>query len=438
MKRHPKSTSSSRSTTKPGKASARTPAGYLRVAEHGYGRIAVVPKEDAELTRVGFGTPMGELLRRYWQPVALSAELADLPKAVRILGEDLVAFRDKSGRVGVLDAHCVHRGTSLEYGRIEEDGIRCCYHGWKFAPDGRCLEMPAEPPTSRFKDKVCQPGYPALEYGGLVFAYMGPPDRVPELPRYDCLHQEGTVLSAYRNFSRGIVAGCNWLQIQENVMDPVHTAFLHALNNRVHFTDVYKTLPELDFGETPMGMKYVRTARLPNGRTFVRVQEILMPNVRVVSETQVGGEPMTEHARVVGWWVPVDDTHTVGFHLEALRVENGRPVPSSLATAHVGRSTMMGDARTSYEDTQRDPDDLEAQVSQRPIAIHALERKGTTDRGVIMCRKLLRRALRDMAAGRDPQGIIRDPAQRVIQVVSGNTVIAAPHETVTAGSSPSP
>ena len=135
-------------------------------------------------------------------------------------------------------------------------------------------------------------------------------------------------------------------------MDPVHTAFLHALNNRVHFTDVYKTLPELDFGETPMGMKYVRTARLPNGRTFVRVQEIVMPNVRVVSETQVGGEPMSERARVVGWWVPVDDTHTVGFHLEALRIENGRPVPPSLATAHPGRSTMMGEARTSYEDTQ--------------------------------------------------------------------------------------
>ena len=157
--------------------------------------------------------------------------------------------------------------------------------------------MPAEPPSSRFKDKVCQPGYPALEYGGLVFAYMGPPDLLPELPRYDGLHQEGTVLSAYRNFSRGIVPECNWLQIQENVMDPVHTAFLHALNNRVHFTDVYKTLPELDFGETPMGMKYVRTARLPNGRTFVRVQEIVMPNVRVVSETQVGGEPMSERAR---------------------------------------------------------------------------------------------------------------------------------------------
>jgi hypothetical protein len=215
-------------------------------------------------------------------------------------------------------------------------------------------------------------------------------------------------------------------------MDPVHTAFLHALNNRVHFTDVYKTLPELDFEETPLGMKYMRTARLPNGRTFVRVQEIIMPNVRVVSETQVSGEPINERARVVGWWVPVDDTHTIGFHLEALRIENGRVVPSSLATAPVGRSTMMGEPRRTYEETQRDPDDLEAQVSQRPIAIHALERKGTTDRGVIMCRKILRRALRDIAAGRDPQGIIRDPARRVIEVMSGNRVIAAPQESATA------
>ena len=415
--------------TRPNAAGARVEC--PTVVEHGYGRIGVVPKEDAELTRVGLGTPMGELLRRYWQPIALSAELADLPKAVHILGEELVAFRDGRGRLGVLDAHCVHRGTSLEYGRIEEDGIRCCYHGWKFAPDGRCLEMPAEPPSSRFKDKVCQPGYPALEYGGLVFAYMGPPDRIPVLPYYDCLHQEGTSLSAYRNFSRGVVAECNWLQIQENVMDPVHTAFLHALNNRVHFTDVYKTLPELEFEETPFGMKYVRTARLANGRTFVRVQEIIMPNVRVVSETQVSGEPMSERARVVGWWVPVDDTHTIGFHLEALRVEKGQVVPSSLATAPVGRSTMMGEPRKTYEDTQRDPDDLEAQVSQRPIAIHALERKGTTDRGVIMCRKLLRRALRVIRTGGDPQGIIRDPARRLIEVVSGNAVLAPPRESAT-------
>src|SRR5688572_14320050 len=159
-----------------------TPGGIGMAVVSGYGRIAVVPKEDAELTHVRFGTPMGELLRRYWQPVCLSSEIDELPKLVTILGEELVAFRDKRGRVGVLDAHCAHRGTSLEYGRIEEEGIRCCYHGWLFSAEGVCLQQPGEPPNSRYKDKVAQPAYPALEYGGLVFAYMGPPDKKPEFP----------------------------------------------------------------------------------------------------------------------------------------------------------------------------------------------------------------------------------------------------------------
>ena len=140
----------------------------------GYGRNAVVPSEDVALTHVGFGTPMGELLRRYWQPVCLSSELTDLPKFLKILDEELVAYRDKSGRVGVLGAHCCHRGTSLEYGRIEEIGLRCCYHGWLYNEEGKCLDQPGEPEQSDYKDEIRQPWYPAEEYHGLVFAYMGP------------------------------------------------------------------------------------------------------------------------------------------------------------------------------------------------------------------------------------------------------------------------
>jgi nitrite reductase/ring-hydroxylating ferredoxin subunit len=157
----------------------------------GYGRIGVVPKENEELTRAGLGTPMGESLRRYWQPICLSGDIDELPKLVTILGEELVDFRDKRGRVGVLDARCYHRGTSLEYGRIEDDGIRYCYHGWLFAADGRCLQQPGEPPDSNFKSKVAQPAYPALEFGGLVFAYLGPPDKEPLFPRFDILEQPG-------------------------------------------------------------------------------------------------------------------------------------------------------------------------------------------------------------------------------------------------------
>jgi len=261
-----------------------------KVAVSGYGKIGVVPEEDAELTRVGFGTPMGELLRRFWQPVCLSDELGDLPKAVKILGEELTVFRDGRGRVGVLDAHCIHRGASLEYGRIEDEGIRCCYHGWLFATDGCCLQRPAEPSSSTYKNRLAQPAYPAMEYGGLVFAYMGPPDKQPEFPIYDNLEEEGTTLIAYRNCSRGIVADCNWLQIHENVMDPVHTAFLHS-TVKTHFTEAFAILPALKFEETEMGMKYTRAANLPNGLKFIRVQEIFMPNVRSVSETLPSNAP---------------------------------------------------------------------------------------------------------------------------------------------------
>lgn len=395
------------------------------VLTSGYGKIAVVPKEDERLTRIGFGTPMGELFRRFWQPICLSDELKDLPKRVRILGEDLVAFRDGQGRVGVLDLHCAHRGASLEYGRVEEEGVRCCYHGWLFAADGRCLQQPGEPCSSTYKDEVRQPAYPVAEYGGLVFIYMGPPDKQPEFPLYDSLHQEGTALTAYRNNSRGVVAECNWLQIHENVMDPVHTAFLHSRDSSLHFTQVYAVIPQLKFEETEMGMKYIRTAVLPNGRTFTRVQEIFMPNVRAVSEALVSNDPHVEKARVIGWWVPVDDTHTIGFHLEALRVVDGKPVPSALATAPVGRTSGTTPGRTCYEDTQRDPDDCEAQVSQRPIAVHALEHKATTDLGIVMYRKLLWKALRDIETGRDPKGLIRDPAKQRVKVIAGNEIARA-------------
>lgn len=405
----------------PGRASPRVLSTAVRSS--GYGRIAVVPQEDERLTRVGFGTPMGELMRRFWQPVCLSSELTDLPKRIRILGEDLVAFRDRQGRVGVMDLHCAHRGASLEYGRIEDQGIRCCYHGWLFSVDGQCVEQPGEPSTSRYKDEVTQAAYPTVEYGGLVFAYMGPPDQQPAFPTYDSLEREGMVVTAYRNQSRGTIAECNWLQIQENVMDPAHTAFLHSTISNLHFTQAYAAIPELEFEETAMGMKYIRTSVQPDGRIFRRVQEIFMPNVRAVSEALVSNEPHVDKARVIGWWVPVDDTHTIGFHLEALPVVDGKPVPSALVTAPVGRTSGTTPARTCYEDTQREPDDCEAQVSQRPIAVHALEHKATTDAGIVMYRKLLRNALRALEQGRDPKGLIRDPSASKIGVVAHNQIL---------------
>ena len=134
---------------------------------------------DAELTRTGAGTPMGEYMRRFWQPVCLSSELTEVPKAIRILGEDLVAFRDGSGRIGVMHRHCAHRGASLEFGIIAQRGIRCCYHGWHYDVDGTLLDAPCETDATRLKQTVCQGAYPAFERDGLVFAYMGPADQRP-------------------------------------------------------------------------------------------------------------------------------------------------------------------------------------------------------------------------------------------------------------------
>lgn len=419
------------SATKPssehqaGRNALSDPAVTAKVRQSGYGVISEIPKEDERLTHVGFGTPMGELMRRFWQPVCLSSELTDLPKKLRILGEDLVAFRDRNGRVGVLDAHCTHRGASLEYGRIEADGIRCCYHGWLFSVIGECLQQPGEPDGGKHKDKVPQPAYPAVEYGGLVFIYMGPPDLQPEFPTYDGLAQDNSELIAYRNNSRGEIAECNWLQIQENVMDPVHTAFLHSSISTVHFTNAYAAIPQLGFEETEFGMKYIRTSILEGGRKFIRVQEIFMPNVRAVSEALVSEDEHIDKSRVIGWWVPVDDTHTIGFHLEALRVVDGVTVPSALQTAPVGRTSGTTPKHETYEDTQREPDDLQAQVSQRPIAVHAKEHLATTDRGIVMYRRMLQNALNALQKGSDPKGIIRNPDKREIRVVAGNQIIKA-------------
>lgn len=386
-----------------------------------YGRTGNVPAENAELTHVTFGSPMGEVLRRYWQPVCLSAEIDELPKFTRILGEDLVAFRDKRGRVGLLDAHCAHRGASLEYGRIEQEGIRCCYHGWLYAPDGTCLETPGEPPDSPIKSKIAQPAYPAREFGGLVFAYMGPPDREPKFPRFDILERPGWKLFAYRNASRGAIAECNWLQIQENGMDPLHASFLHSPRKGHHFTEIYATLPAVEYEETPHGMKYTRTARLSSGNTFVRVTEVFTPNMRSIADNITPDQPYSEQASLVGWWVPVDNTHTIGFHIEAFDPSNAESV-TTFAKAKEGRTAGTQEVRREYADAQRDPDDKEAQVSQRPIAVHALEHLATSDRGVAMFRRVLRRAIEDVRAGRDPQNTFRDADQGVIRVLASNTV----------------
>ena len=172
------------------------------------------PAPDYELTCVEPGSPMGELMRRYWQPVCTSDELRDLPLKEKLLCEEIVVFRDKKGRVGALEPHCAHRGTSLEWGRIEEEGLRCCYHGWLYDTQGQCIDMPCETEEFRKRMDVWQPAYPAMEYGGLVFVYMGPPGTEPLLPRFDIIDpaysQDGARTSCCAGCGCGATTRSEW------------------------------------------------------------------------------------------------------------------------------------------------------------------------------------------------------------------------------------
>jgi len=357
-----------------------------------------VPPPDPELTQVGPGTPCGEYLRRFWQPVAFARELTSAPLRTRILGEDLVVFRDRGGRVGVLHLHCAHRGTSLEFAIPLERGLRCCYHGWVYDVDGRCLETPGEPAGSRLCERIWQGAYPTHEFAGLVFAYLGPPDRRPAFPHYDSYDVPGHQLMPAAKFS----LPCNWLQVKDNSMDPVHTAFLHALSSGYQFTAAFGAVPELDWKLTDAGMVYLATRRLGD-LVWVRVCDFMPPNVhQFTREIEEANAPKpASRPVIIRWAVPNDDTRTTNFELAQVDPAWGL-TPEQLGSPGFGQS----DDRP-YAERQRFPADFDAQSSQRTIAVHALENLASTDRGVIMLRRIVRDGIRAVARGRDPDGARR-------------------------------
>lgn len=363
-----------------------------------------VKAHDPELTHSGPGTPMGEYMRRFWQPVCLSVELGKLPKAIRILGEDLVAFRDHSGRVGVLDRHCSHRGASLEYGIISKKGIRCCYHGWLYDVDGTILETPCEPADSRVQATVCHGAYPAFERDGLVFAYMGPPEARPEFPVYDAYVQPpGTRLVPFSN-----IYPCNWLQVFENIMDHMHTAVLHNKMTVEEVSEAVAAGVSLEgFGDMPVmqwdptrggaGMIFIAGRRLPGDRIWIRITEMAFPNyLQIGSLVPSAARERHSTTALTRWHVPVDDTHMIIFgwrHFNDVIDPDHAGSPHDCGVDKI--DFLVGQTgNRSYEEGQRAPGDWEALVSQRPIAIHAMEHPGRSDVGVYMCRKLLREAVR--------------------------------------------
>jgi nitrite reductase/ring-hydroxylating ferredoxin subunit len=370
------------------------------------------PEYDPTLVEVEAGTPAGELLRRYWHPFALSSDATDTPRPVRILGEDLILFRNGHGEAGLVHPRCCHRGTTLYYGKVEDDGIRCCYHGWLFAPDGRCLDMPVEVDRGRRRDRYRQPWYPVHEYHGLVFAYLGPPERKPAFPTYDVFDRvpDGFEIVADDNNIglEGPTTPCNWFQTHENVMDPFHVFVLHSEFSGNQFVAEMASLPEVSWHATELGVKSYQDRILDGGRRFHRVTEVVMPTLRIVASPFVESYGPTNN---VSWTLPISRTETKILTLLV------RPIGAPRIRARYDGKTW--DELTPEEHRQL-PGDYEAQVGQGAVTFHSHEHLAGSDKGVTMFRHLYHQQVDAVAAGRDPIGVAFDEASARYEIQAGN------------------
>ena len=396
------------------------PDGRVRRPYGAYHR-PLAAAEDAELTHTGAGTPGGEYLRCMWQPVCLSEELGEVPLCVRMLGEDLVLFRTRTGALGLVEKHCSHRGASLEYGLPTERGLQCCYHGWHFAPDGTVLETPNDPGSAR--KRLCHPAYPTHERAGIVFAWMGPPDEMPDFPVLDSYGQ-----SATESVPFSLDFPCNWLQVLENCQDPTHSCFLHTRVSGVQFAESWGELPELDYLRTPIGTINVNVRRWRD-KIWVRTGEIILPNMNQAGALWLTAEDEVCFLRtsLTRWMRPVDDTRTkvIGWRYFNDRVDPGGD--GDRGRVGPGKIDFIGQTEDErpYRERQRVPGDFEAIVSQRPIAVHALENLNRGDRGIGLLRRVLRENIRARAAGRGYAAPTRQ-SQAVVPTYTQDTVWTIP------------
>ncbi|HEX7231630.1 MAG TPA: Rieske 2Fe-2S domain-containing protein [Candidatus Binatia bacterium] len=269
-------------------------------------------EDNERLTRVGPGTPMGVLLRRYWHPALLSSEIPERdgpPIRVRLLGEDLIAFRDTQDRIGMIDAYCAHRRAPMFYGRNEDCGIRCVYHGWKFDFEGNCVDLPSLPADSAVKAKVHIKSYRAVDKAGVIWIYMGPTDRVPPLPDYEWMRALPTHRYIARNYQEN-----NYLQALEGGLDTAHTSFLH--NNvlglkrfTVRNADVN---PVIEVYPTKYGYQYVSVRKLNDEKRYVRVYQYIMPFQQMRGDVTDDAGEHSKVPKIDGhFWVPIDDCQTI-------------------------------------------------------------------------------------------------------------------------------
>jgi len=364
-------------------------------------------EENELLTHVGPGTRMGGLMRRYWHPVAGVEEMKDRwTLRVRLLGEDLVLFKDRGGKLGLISENCPHRGVSLACGIPQEDGIRCPYHGWKFDGEGHCVEQPNESARNALLGKKVISGYPVQQLGGLVWAYLGP-EPAPLIPRWDALVDEPMI----RHIGKAVIP-CNWLQVMENSVDPVHVEWAHGalfefvMENQPGFkVAMSRKHQKIGFDEFEHG---IIKRRLLVGQTEEdedwRVgHPLLFPNTLSVGSKFNDFINYTLQIRV-----PMDDTHTMHYWYHSYKVPEKAGIPDHLLNGAPVYDVPIWDENGDYLLQYIHAQDIMNWVTQGPIADRTRENLGASDRGLVVYRRLLQREMERSERGEDPINVLRD------------------------------
>lgn len=365
-------------------------------------------EQNELLTRIGRGTRMGNLLRRYWHPVAALDQMSDKwTHRVRLLGEDLILFRDKSGKFGLIEESCPHRRASFFHGIPTENGIRCMYHGWEFDGAGTCTEQPFEKGRNALLGKKIADAYPVEELGGMLFAYLGPAP-APLLPRFS----EYIWKNAVRSIGRFVIP-CNWLQCMENSADPVHTEWLHGHLHQFRNekegvkTAIAQPHDRIGFDEFEFGLvkRRLYVGQSETSEDWTVGHPIVFPNILLVGS---GGGLWKAHTFQIR--VPIDDTHTAHYWYHAYVPPEGVEIPEHLLTQsppyyEPKLTTPEGDWDLDMIDAQ----DIMAWVTQGAIADRSRENLAASDTGVVAYRRMLLRELEKIEKGQDPIGVIRDP-----------------------------
>jgi phthalate 4,5-dioxygenase oxygenase subunit len=385
--------------------------------------------ENDLITRTGPGTAMGEVMRRYWIPAALSSELAEpdcSPVRVKLLGERLVAFRDSQGRVGIVDEFCAHRRASLFLGRNEDSGLRCVYHGWKFDVEGHCVDMPGEPPETDFKDKIQLKAYPTVELGGVVWTYMGPKDKRPALPKFEWAQVPENQRLVSKTWQE-----CNWLQALEGGFDDAHASFLHSVvdpktpraGTRRFWIESRISKVEVKLAD--YGYLCGATHRLNDHENMIWTAHFVMPFHQLRASFVAGQiqDSMTEGHM----WVPMDDENCMVYNwmygfadgaigadkMAAIEKARGRGEQEQTADFRKIRNKdndWLIDRRVQKYETYTGIEGINTQdhaitESMEPIVDRTQEHLGTTDRAVVIGRHLLIQATRSLQQGKELIGL---------------------------------